>query len=168
MGKKVNMTKNEMKSSIEARWRIHQIKTHLIIALAIILISMIIVVIKFILKLDNLKPMILSIASISGFILSLPAIVFAIYSYIQYRLLFRDLEKLVKCEVVLNNPHTSYNYRSAIYYTVQIIIDDKNISCDTKPFFSSNFFSEFQLDDYNNKKVTVAYNPITNKIITIG
>ena len=95
----------------------------------------------------------------------LPFVLFALY---KYRSLFKNLNDYEIYEVCLDHPGTSYWYRGAIYYTV--IIETKagyRVSKDTKSLWSGGAFASFHLDDYNNKKIKVAYNQSADEMMVL-
>ena len=71
-------------------------------------------------------------------------------------------------EVRLDHTGTSYWYRGAIYYTVTIETKaGYKVSADTKPLWSGGAFASFRLDDYNNKKIEIAYNQNTDEMMVL-
>ncbi|MDE6656376.1 MAG: hypothetical protein K2J85_05220, partial [Anaeroplasmataceae bacterium] len=54
------------------------------------------------------------------------------------------------------------------YYTVRFQTNDgKNISADTKPLWSSSFWT-FPIEEYNNKKVEILYYKEEDRVIVLG
>ena len=161
------LTKEMVKNSIEAKWRKNQMSLHGVIALIIF------VVIFFSTLVAGLQHGdILLALEVSGIVILIYALLFGcfiLYYAYKYFTLFKDLERYEIYEVILDKPSTSYLYRGAIYYTVSFTTNKKEtITQDTKPFWSSAVFAAFQLEEYNNKKIEIAYNPETEIMITLG
>lgn len=161
------LTKEIVKKSMEAKWRKNQMSMHGVIALIIF------VVIFFSTLFAGLQHGdILLALEVSGIVILIYALLFGcfvLYYTYKYFSLFKDLEQYEVYEVILDKPSTSYLYRGAIYYTVSFeTIKGERITQDTKPFWSSAIFASFQLEDYNNKKIKIAYNANTETMITLG
>lgn len=96
----------------------------------------------------------------------LPFVLFYLHRYMK---LFKNLNDYEIYEVRLDRPGTSYWYRGAIYYTVTFETKaGEKVSKDTKPLWSGGVFASFHLDDYNNKKINVAYNESTDEMMVLG
>lgn len=94
----------------------------------------------------------------------MPFAIFYIYKMIY---LLKHYQQFKLYEVVLDNVSTSYVYKGAVYYTVSICDGDTTKRVCTNPYFSSNIFSTFTLDEYNNKKVIGLYDDILDKFYII-
>ena len=161
------ITKEMVKNSMEAKWRKDQIKMHGVIALFIFIFIFFGVMVSvmehgdFLIALEVFGIVVLIYAVLFG--------VFVLYYAYKFFCLFKDLEQYEVYEVFLDKPSTSYLYRGAIYYTVSFeTMKGEKITQDTKPFWSSGIFASFQLEDYNGKKIKIAYNANTETMITLG
>lgn len=150
------VTKEQIKNSMDAKWRLSQVKIYSAI-LGGILAFMLFVALFSALKHGDFS---LSF-EVSGICAAVFAVIFApfpLYSLYRYRELFRNLDEYRVYTATLDHPSTSHLYRGAIYYTVTLRTPDGfTTQTDTKPLFHSGAFATFPLEDYNNKTVTIAY-----------
>ena len=150
------ITKEQIKNSMDAKWRRSQIKIYSAI-LGGILVFMLFVALFSALKHGDFS---LSF-EVSGICAIVFAVIFApfpLFSLYRYRELFRNLDEYRVYTATLDHPSTSHLYRGAIYYTVILRTPDGfTIQTDTKPLFSSGAFATFPLEEYNNQTATVAY-----------
>lgn len=160
------LTKEEIKKSIEYRWR----KTSLFWLVGIWVITT--VVMFFALVLSSLGEM-----KYITLYLEVWLIVAAIYSalflpfvaYYGYKMLYllKHFKKFSLYEVILDNVSTSHVYRGAVYYTVIINVDGALKQVCTNPYFSSRISSNFAIEDYNKKKVIGLYDSQLDKFYII-
>ena len=160
-----NFTKEDMKNSIEYRWR----KTSFCYLLGIwALIAVVMLLGVLIIGFDGIR---------AGMSLQIWLIVMGIYSaiylpivaYYGYKMLYilkhyRDLDSY---EVMLDNVSTSYAYRGAVYYTVTVNEGGVTRQVSTNPYFSSGILAKFPLEDYNNKRAVGLYDSQTDKFYII-
>ena len=161
------ITKDIVKSSMEAKWRMNQLKMYIAIPGIFLLFIAFVGVISGLHHGDfALSFEITGIVMLVFALMFLPFVLFALY---KYRALFKNLNDYEIYEVRLDHPGTSYWYRGAIYYTVTIETKaGYRVSMDTKPLWSGGAFASFRLDEYNNKKIKIAYNEQTDKMMVLG
>ncbi len=161
-----SLTKEDIKNSVEYRWR----KTSLLWVLGIWAVITVVMFLAVVLtSLDDMKYITLS--------LEVWLIVTAIYSviflpfiaYYVYKMLYilKHYKQFNLYEVMLDNVSTSYAYRGAVYYTVTIYDDGTTNHVCTNPYFSSRIFATFILEEYNNKKVIGLYDSNLDKFYII-
>ena len=94
-----------------------------------------------------------------------PVIVYYIIKIRNIRKYFNDY---VYYEVVLDKVQNSF-FRSRVYFVVSINNDGKNKKYDTRRMFSTSImdFIYYPLEDYNNKKMLVAYNPKLEEVVLV-
>lgn len=92
---------------------------------------------------------------------------FAGYSWYKIISLFKKYEKLPIYEVILDDFSTSYFYRGAVYYKVNINCNGIIKKVDTNPYFSNSFMSVCCPSEYNNKKVVGLYDEKKDKLYVI-
>lgn len=163
---KNNFTKEDIKNSVEYRWR----KTSFCWLLGIwAVIAMVMLFGTLIMSLDNIKYIGLSF-QIWGIVTAiysaifLPFVVF--YGYKMFYIL-KHYAEFNSYEVMLDNVSTSYAYRGAVYYTVTINDEGVTRQVSTNAYFSSSMFAKFTLEDYNNKKVVGLYDSQMDKFYII-
>ena len=150
------VTKEQIKTSMDAKWRLSQVKIYSAI-LGGILVFLLIVALFSALKHGDFS-LSFEVSGICAIIFTIMFAPFPFYSLYRYRELFRNLDEYHIYTATLDQPSTSHLYRGAIYYTVTLhTADGFTIKADTKPLFSSGAFATFPLEEYNNKTVTVAY-----------
>ncbi len=160
------LTKEQVKHSMEAKWRLHQARLYAIL-LAVILGFFLFAALSSLtlhgFSSKNIETALFAcgMAALIFFLAFAPFVLFYLYRYLS---LFRDLETYIIHEVTLERPSTSYWYRGAVYYTVQI----ENQNIDTLPLWSSGIFSQFSLAEYNNRTIKVAYSEALAKLIVLG
>lgn len=164
---------NELKHSLECRWRKKQIKLYLGILIFVFGICILFGCLTIVIHLDELledKMLLLNIFLTTLGILGVTCLClvpFLIYSFNDYRKIIKLAENSTLHEVVLDHPSVSFNYRGAVYYTVHFQTQDNHsISLETKPLWSNFWF--FPIEEYNNKKVEILYNKELNRVIVLG
>lgn len=166
-----SVTKEMIKTSLDARWR----KRHIYLMLGICIFISIILIISIIVAIAGSDlPKKNKMEIIFGYIgfgeLTLMLLFGGVLIYYVYRYfrLFKNIEKYEIYEVKLDKPNTSYNYRNSVYYTVSFMTNSgRRVTMDTNPVFST-FSSYSSLDEYNNKIVKVAYNEETYTLVVLG
>lgn len=162
-----NLTKEEIKNSVEGQWRKFHAKQLLVIYLIVVVISLFIpfiTTIKYNFK--YLMTGIITWLCCVGFF-GLFFGCFALYYYSKYQYLLKNYKNFKCYEVVLDKVSTSYAYKASIYYTVTFIHNSKTKTVDTNPYFSSSVFSKFSPEEYNNKKVIGLYDDNLEKFYII-
>ncbi|MBQ9120888.1 MAG: hypothetical protein IJY12_00830 [Clostridia bacterium] len=160
------VTKEQIKNSMDAKWRLGQIKTYSVILGGILVSLLCFALFSGILHGD------LALAfEVTGIYALLFIIIFApfpLYNLYRYRKLFHHPEEYHLYTAVLDRPNTSYFYRGAIYYTVTLHTPDGfTRQANTKPLFSGGALASFPLDKYNNQTVTVAYKENENLLVIL-
>ena len=161
------VTKERIKNSLDAKWRLSQVKIYSIV-LGCILGFMLLVALfsgathgNFALSFE-----------VSGICAILFAVIFApfpFYSWYRYREILRNAEEYQLCSTVLSWPSTSHLYRGAIYYNVELTLENgRTVHTETKPMWTSGAFAQFPLEDYHNKTVAVAYREADDFLVVLG
>lgn len=164
---KNNFTKEEIKESVEYKWRKSQLKVGLFSWGVFCIISFIV---SFFIVLPRNTDYIsvgLITWGIWNAILAVIISPFMIYVRCKMSYLLKNYNKFSSYEAVLDNFNMSYLYKGAIYYSVKINIEGNYIVVDTNPYFSNSLFSEISLRDLNNKKVVGLYDDKLNKFYVI-
>lgn len=165
-----NLTINDIKESVEVKWRRFFIKYYIIVWLIVALFTFIFYfVISFIntTNEDMILYLLLARCGLNG-TLFIFFFFIILYFYLKIRYLINNYTKFKVHTVVLNTFATSYQYRGSVYYIVQI--DDENgktINVKTNPIFSDIFFYKFKIIDFNNKSVVGLYDSSKNKFYII-
>jgi len=160
-----------IKRSMECKWRKHQLKIYVVIWLVVIVATLFISMFGFLssgMQKEDFKTAVFVFGVLVGVwsIAFLPIIIFYLY---QYNKLFKNCEGYELCETVLDRPSTSYWYRGAVYYTVTFQSKSSgSVTLDTRPLWSSAVLADFQLSEYNNKKIDVLYDKENERVIVIG
>ena len=160
------VTKEQIKSSMEYKWRLSQCKTYLVIW-GVTLVFAIIGGFGGAMKLNSVKDG-LFISLVTTGILSMPLLPMAVYPMIQIGRLMKRAQGCTIHRVMLDRPATSTMYRGAVYYTVEFTQDGERFLRDTKPLWSSAPMARFQLDEYNNKQIDILYDRESDQIIVLG
>lgn len=156
------LTKDIVKNSMEAKWRKEQLKLYIVIP------GIFLLFLAFVGLFAGLQhgdfALSLEITGIVVLVFGLMFLPFVLFALYKYRALFQNLNDYEIYEVRLDHPGTSYWYRGAIYYTVTI---------ETKagykvPLWYGGAFASFRLDEYNNKKIKIAYNEQTDEMMVLG
>lgn len=161
------LTKGMVKKSMEARWRKGQIRMYLIIFGFVEVLGLIIGFVSGIQMGDiYIALMIIGIILLVFCVVFLPYVFYFLYKYLK---LFKNFEEYKIYEVTLDKPYTSFMYRGAVYYTITFITEaNEKITRDTRPLWSSSILASFSLEEYNNKKVKIAYNENLDGLIVLG
>lgn len=161
-----NLTKEDIKNSVEFRWR----KSQLLWLLGILTIITVVMLLVLVLtSLDDLKYFILIIKSWLIVVATYSVLLFPLILYYAYKMLYilKHYKQFNLYEVILDDVSTSYAYRGAVYYTVTIFDDDTTKRVCTNPYFSSRVFANFTLEEYNNKKIIGLYDNNLDKFYII-
>lgn len=90
----------------------------------------------------------------------------SLYIYAKIRYLYKNYKTFKEYKVMLNTFSTSYQYRGAVYYIVEITDENLNkINVKTNPVCSDLFISKFKIVDYNNKEVIGLYDSNKKEIL---
>lgn len=92
---------------------------------------------------------------------------FIIYYSIKIRNIKKYFGNYVFYEVILNN--FEIHIMDRVYCKVNIVYDKMRMELNTKPIFSTGFFSVIYLElkEYLNKPVMIAYNPILKEAVLV-
>ncbi len=161
------LTKDIVKNSMEAKWRKNQLKLYIVIP------GIFLLFLAFVGLFAGLQhgdfALSFEVTGIVMLVFALMFLPFVLFSLYKYRSLFKNLNDYEIYEVRLDRPGTSYWYRGAIYYTVTFETRaGYRVSMDTKPLWSGGAFASFRLDDYNNKKIEIAYNQNMDEMMVLG
>lgn len=159
------VTKEQIKNSMEYKWRLSQCKTYLVIW-GVMLVFALIGGIGGAIKLNSVNDGLFISLVTAGFF-SMPLLPMAVYPLVQMALLMKRAEKSTIHRVMLDRPATSTMYRGAVYYTVEFTQDGERFLRDTKPLWSSAPMAQFQLEEYNNKPVNILYNRETDQVFVL-
>lgn len=162
-----NLTKEEIKNSVECQWRKFHANLILVIYLIIVVATLfvpLILLMKY--GTEYLRQGIITWL-ICILVLGLFFGSFALYYYFKYRYLLKNYRNFNSYEVILDTVATSYSYKASIYYTVTINHNGKIKKVDTNPYFSSTIFSKFSPEKYNNKKVIGLYDDNLEKFYIV-
>lgn len=159
---KNNLSVDEIKNSVEYQWRKHHIKINLYIWL---LISCITLFIPFVIAIKNFEYIGTGLIAWIGFVVFYGLIIgaFILYYVHKNKYLLKNYKNFNTYEVFLDKLSTSFAYKGAIYYKVNV--DGRQV--DTNPYFSNMFLSKFSPEDFNNKKVLGLYDEEMDKFYII-
>ena len=139
-------TLEQIKNSVEYKWRFHQIKVTLFCWLFTAIITFI--GCFFDLSTDGILLIWFILVFALGIILFIPLVVF---SFIKARYLIRKYKDFEAYEVTLDRINNSFIYRGASYYTVSFIHKGVRKYVDTNPYFQT-YFGAFDLDFNTTRK----------------
>lgn len=89
-----------------------------------------------------------------------------IYCIVKRARMLKNIDEYKVYSAVLDKPHV---YRGSVRYEVCLPYDDsKDITLNTPYMFGSGMFAVNLVDDYNNKKVNLAYNGKTGVLVVLG
>lgn len=163
---KNNFTREDIKNSVEYRWR----KTSFCWLLGIwAVIAAVMLFGVLIIGFDDIKYIGLSF-QIWGIVTAIYSAIFLPFVvYYGYKMLYilKHYTEFNSYEVMLDNVSTSYAYRGAVYYTVTINDEGVTRQVSTNAYFSSSIFAKFTLEDYNNKKVIGLYDGQIDKFYIV-
>jgi ABC-type transport system involved in multi-copper enzyme maturation permease subunit len=161
------LTKEKIKSSLSARWHLHNLKSFGVIGLIYGAAMLCQATLSSYLHRDF--HLAISITGIIFLVFVLGICPFVIYEIYSYKKLFKDVDMYEICEAKLDKPTTSIMRKGAVYYSLYFQLSDHiNVYKDTKPMWSSGIFAQNQLEYYNNKTVEVAYDRENDRLIIIG
>ena len=163
---KNKITIEEIKESVEYNWRKNQI---IILLYAWLLVAGVSLLVPFAVSIDSIELIGMGFLIWLFWMLFIGLFIFvAILFYLnKNRYLLNNYQNFNAYEVVLDRFSTSYAYRGAIYYTVNILDNGVRKNVDTNPYFSNYLFSKFIPQDYNNKKVIGLYDSHKEKFYII-
>lgn len=161
------MDKETVKSGMECRWRMRQVKTYGSLFLIIPLFTLLIAIFTATGTTFDSTTVWEVIGWTIGYMTILYGIIFlpfVLYSLYRYWELVINYQKCAAHTVVLSQPHISMLYKNAVYFTVSIA---GHGTADTSPLFSDSWFSIFPLDEYAGKSVRVLYDKEKGKVYLI-
>lgn len=159
------VTKEQIKNSLEYKWRMRQCKTYLVIWGVMAAFALMGGAAGFG-KLGSVQGGLFVFLVVTA-IYSLVLLPLAIYPLVQIWLLGKRAERCSVHTVKLDRPGTSHMYRGAVYYTVSFTDNGEYFVRDTKPLWSSSSV-EFPLDEYNNKEVKILYDREADQVFVLG
>ncbi|MBQ9700807.1 MAG: hypothetical protein IJV71_09335 [Lachnospiraceae bacterium] len=161
------LTKKMIKYSMEAKWRKRQAMMWAVFILAFDILLLLYGYFQG-MQMEN-TTLFFEIELLLMLVYNLMLGVFVIFYLCRYFLLYRNLGNYDIYEVVLDRPGASYWYNRSIYYTVSFKLNEEgHMTLKTKPLWSSGIFAVFRVEEYNNKKIHIAYNKDTGELITLG
>ena len=159
------VTKEQIKNSLEYKWRMRQCKTYLVIWGVMAAFALMGGAASFG-KLGSVQDGLFVFLVVTA-IYSIVLLPLAIYPLVQIRLLANRAERCSVHTVKLDRPGTSHMYRGAVYYTVSFTDNGEHFLRETKPLWSS-YSVEFPLDEYNNKEVKILYDREADQVFVLG
>lgn len=159
-------SKEEIKNSVECKWRISHVKQTLFIYLLIVMGCSLVC---FIGALNDFKTsgtyaiVWLCLVLFWGIIHT----AFVLYDVAKYKYVVKKYADFKCYEVTLDTFSTSSSYKSSIYYTVTFIHNGEIKRIDTPSYFSDHFFSKFSLEEFHDKKVLGLYDENLEKFYVI-
>lgn len=151
-----NLSLEEIKDSLEIRWREYNNKHVLVIFLAFFVISLLIPILG---SINNIKS--LGINFLNWFccmiIFGIVILIFNRNNYVKIKYILKNYKNFSIHEVILDNYCTSYSHKGSLYYKVRIDYDGISKIIKTNPYFSSSTTSKFSFRNYHNKKVVGLY-----------
>lgn len=158
------VTKEQVKGSAEARWRLNQIKIY---GITLLVVAFLVAAFTLIRSTDTVH--IGSLWESYGITMAilacvlLPFIIFDLWHYAKIVLNWQHYDRVT---ALLNKPVV---HRGAVSYTVTFAgKDGETVTMDTKPLWSSGMFALFRLEEYNNKQVDILYDPFQGRIVVLG
>ena len=159
------VTKEQIKNSLEYKWRMRQCKTYLVIWGVMAAFALMGGAASFG-KLGSVQGGLFVFLVVTA-IYSLVLLPLAIYPLVQIWLLGKRAERCSVHTVKLDRPGTSHMYRGAVYYTVSFTDNGEHFLRETKPLWSS-YSVEFPLEEYNNKEVKILYDREADQVFVLG
>ena len=158
------ITKEQVKNSLEAKWRLHQAKVYL--ALWGVVTAVMFFISLCYAAAEGMLDAGLWATGIMALVYGVVFLPFVAFSYWKYLQIIRNWEKYEVHTVMLDQPGTSYMYKRSVYYTVKFQAKDGAfVTADTKPLWSSAAFAFCRLEEYNNKKIRILYDPEADAVV---
>ena len=152
------LTLEDVKNSVEYKWRKGQIVTLLtvwgIIVVASFFLMLFVVLMEKEVNLFGVGILTWLGCTVFYGLLFVGFILF--YAY-KNKYLVDNYKKFSVHEVVLNHLFTSHLYTRSISYTVEFVEQGMEKRVATNPYFSSSVFSKFTPEEFNNQKVVGLY-----------
>lgn len=160
------LTKEDIKNSVEVLWRKHQIKSLFMIWLFVFTI---IFVGSATFLVDKYEYLYIIFLILLGYFLFLGLIFgsFMLYYAFKIRYIMKNYLNFSVHKVFLSEVSTSYMYRGSIYFTVQIEVGNYIKNVNTNPCFSSFIFEKFPPRDYVNSEVIGLYDEQLDKFYIV-
>lgn len=162
------LTKEEIRNSLEYRWRKSHIKQILMTFFVMTVVTVIIMLLSAISdgNIENIEFLLVGGFAVVAFylILLLPYLIFLCYKLLYLTSHYLEFDCF---EVALDSFSTSYLYKNSIYYTVTVSDGGYARNVDTDPCFSDGAFSEFTVKEWHGKKVIGLYDKDKNKFYVV-
>ena len=159
------LTKKMVKNSLEAIWWKRMIKLDVFL---LVLVFGVPFLLQFFEKGDISLSLTATFSSVASMFVLIVSCILLYFVY-RYNVLFMNLKEYEIYEVNLNHPHIARSPRGSVYYTLYFTtVDNQHLSIDTRPMWSSFPFFCFDFEEYNNKKIKIAYNSDTERLIILG
>lgn len=162
-----DFTTEDIKNSVEYRWHKKQTDVHFWAWLILAIVMFVTLLVAAIEDLDSFWLTML-VWAICTAVVSIPFVCAIIRHHSKNKYLLKHFAEFARYEVILNNPHTSYNYRRSVYYTVTVYVDGVQRNVNTNACFSDALLSAgMAIDEYNNKRVAGLYDEQADKFYVI-
>lgn len=168
---KNNLTKEDIKNSVEYQWRKCSLQLLLFLWGIIVMMTLFIALFETLIGSVDDWEMIglcfqvwLIVTSLYSVLLFMPFAAFYCYKMGYLR---RHYGEWKQYEVTLDNVSTSMTHRGAVYYTVALCEEGVARQVCTSPCFSSSIFAHFVLEDYHNKRVIGLYDCKADKFYIV-
>ena len=161
-----SFTKEQLKNSVEYQWQMWYCKMSIWIFLVLFVATTIVPIAEGIANPESVLLGFVVWLCMMAFI-AIVCLCISLFYYCKARYLLKNYQDFSCHEVTLNNICTSYGYRGAVYYVVDVEIEGQHKQVPTNPYFSSLRFSKFTCQDYNNKKVVGLYDEKRNKFYVV-
>lgn len=164
------LTVDQIKNSVEYKWRRYQFIIYIItwLAMAVIMFGVPLLLLCISKNHDTFIDGVKIWAGVVGFMALLFA-PYAVFSYSKMRYILNNYQYFNAYEVVLDKVSTSYLYRGAVYYTVSVVNSEGVLkTVNTNPYFSDLPLSKFKCGNYNNKKVVGLYDEEKEKFYIVN
>lgn len=149
---------------MEARWRRHQAKLYMVVFGIVAVVSLMMSLVRAASK--GMLDLALWGAGVTVAIYVVIFLPFPVYAYWKYLQIVKNWECYEIHTVTLDRPGTSHLYNRSIYYTVCFTSNSgKRVTADTRPLWSSAAFALYQLEEYNNKKIRILYDPEEERVV---
>lgn len=167
---KNDLTKKEIKNSVEYQWRKHSLQLLLFIWGIIAIVTFVVFFGRLIVNVGDLESMWLCfqvwllVTLLYSVLLFLPGVAFYYYKMMYLRGHYGEWDRY---EVTLDKVSVSMTHRGAAYYTVSLCDEGVTRQVRTNPCFSSGIFASFVIEDYHNKKVIGLYDRKADKLYIV-
>lgn len=164
-----DFTREEIKNSVEYRWRKWNLKSIFYIILIYAAVAFTATVTVSLVSLDDageiLDMLVFFLIAVGIAVIFVSP--FAVHEGYKILRFLRHYGELEAYTVALDKFSTSYLSRGSIYYTVTVPDGGYTRQVDTNPYFSGHFSAAFPIDEYHGKKVVGLYDRENNKFYVI-